>query len=278
MRDAATASDATTLETDAAARPPDVSAALADLASDGCAVVPGVLSPAEVEHVVERLWAARDESERRGVPTRIPGLDPNAANVRVFNLIDLDRIFLDLIAHPVAEALATGLLGADHVVSNFTANIARPGSRSMALHSDQSIVAPEPWSTPWSLNVIWCLCDVRRENGATLHAPGSHRWSTTDDLPDDLPERLVPFEAPAGSIVAMDGRVWHTSGANVTAGEDRPLLFGYYSRSFVRPQWNHAVGLGPERQAECSPTMRYRLGLDLALNVPGAMPDPAART
>ncbi|MEZ5376874.1 MAG: phytanoyl-CoA dioxygenase family protein [Acidimicrobiales bacterium] len=241
---------------------------LASIDADGYAVVPDVLSLAQVDHVVERLWASSAESERRGVPTHIEGLDPNASNVRVFNLVDLDPVFADLIQHPVADAIASQLLGTDYIVSNFTANIARPGSESMRVHSDQSFVAPEPWTQPWSLNIIWCLCDVRGENGGTRYAPGSHRFSTAAELPDDLADRMVPFEAPAGSIVAMEGRVWHTSGANITQDEDRPLLFGYYSRSFVRPQWNFAVGLCPEVQATMSPTMRYRLGLDASLNLP----------
>jgi len=36
------------------------------------------------------------------------------------------------------------LLGPEFLISNFTANIARPGSKSMALHSDLSFVLPEP--------------------------------------------------------------------------------------------------------------------------------------
>jgi ectoine hydroxylase-related dioxygenase (phytanoyl-CoA dioxygenase family) len=241
-----------------------------ELATNGYTVVPDVLDADEVAHAVERLWAARDESERRGMRTFIPGLDPNASNVRVFNLLDLDPVFRQLIAHPVADALVAGLLGADYIVSNFTANIARPGSRSMMIHSDQSLVAPEPWLTPWSINIIWCLCDLRADNGATLFAPGTHRITQRADLPDDLAElgaQMVPFEAPAGAVVAMDGRLWHTSGANITIDEDRPLLFGYYTRPFVRPQWNHPVALRPEVQAELDPVMRTRLGLDIALNI-----------
>ena len=87
--------------------------------------------------VTARLWAAAEESERRGMPTRIEALDPNAANVRVFNLLDLDEVFLRLIDHPTAAALAAGVLGDGYIVSNFTANIARPGSGSMMIHSDQ---------------------------------------------------------------------------------------------------------------------------------------------
>ena len=243
----------------------------AQLERDGHAVIPDVLSPDEVAHAVERLWAASEESQRRGIPAHIPALDPNASNVRVFDLVDLDPLFGDLLEHPVADGIASRFLGPDYIVSNFTANIARPGSESMFVHSDQSLVAPEPWLHPWALNIIWCLSDVRRENGATLHVPGSHRWQTRDEVPADLTGSLVPFEAPAGSILAMEGRVWHTSGANVTADEDRPLLFAYYTKPFVRPQWNFTASLRPEVQARFSPTMRYRLGLDVGLNL-GAPP------
>lgn len=88
------------------------------------------------------------------------------------------------------------------------------------------------------------------------------------DLPDDPISKMVPLEAPAGSIVVMEGRLWHTSGRNITADEDRALLFGYYTKPYVRPQWNFTVTLRPEIQAELSPLMRYRLGLDATLNIP----------
>jgi fumagillin biosynthesis dioxygenase len=245
----------------------DLQAVAETLEREGCAVVPGVLSATEVDHAVDRLWAASEESQRRGMPAHMPMLDPNASNVRVFDLVDLDPLFGALLEHPVADAIVSAFLGERYIVSNFTANIARPGSAPMFIHSDQSLVAPEPWLQPWSVNVMWCLCDLRPENGATRYVPGSHRWTTRDELPTDLEQRLVPVEAPAGAIVVMDGRVWHTSGANVTESEDRPLLFGYFTKPFVRPQWNFSAALRPEVQARCSPVMRARLGLDVALNL-----------
>lgn len=245
----------------------DVDGVIAALERDGHAVVPDVLGPVEVEHAVDRLWAASAESQRRGIPSHIPVLDPNDANVRVFDLVDLDPLFGSLLEHPVADEIVSRFLGPGYIVSNFTANIARPGSRSMFIHSDQSLVVPEPWLQPWAVNVIWCLSDVRFENGATLHVPGSHRVTTRSELPDDLESRLEPFRAPAGSILVMDGRMWHTSGANVTDDEDRPLLFAYYTKPFLRPQWNFSAALRPEVQATFSPTMRARLGLDVAANL-----------
>jgi ectoine hydroxylase-related dioxygenase (phytanoyl-CoA dioxygenase family) len=136
----------------------------------------------------------------------------------------------------------------------------------MSLHSDQALVAPEPWLTPWSINIIWCLSNVHRDNGATLFIPGSHKVTRRNELGADPIARLVPFEAKAGSIIAMDGRVWHTSGANVTANEERALLFGYYSRSFLRPQVNWNVVLSPEVQKGLDPELRWMLGLGAAAN------------
>jgi ectoine hydroxylase-related dioxygenase (phytanoyl-CoA dioxygenase family) len=193
-------------------------------------------------------------------------LDPNASNVRVFYLLELDAVFRELIQHPAAVALVASLLGEGFLISNFTANIARPGSRSMALHSDQSLVVPEPWLQPWALNIIWCLTDVSFENGATLYVPGSHRWQTRAEVPDDADRRLRSFEAKAGAIIAMDGRMWHTSGANITADQDRALLFGYYTRPFLRPQVNWNACLSATTQAGLDQRMRGWLGLDVTAN------------
>ncbi len=245
----------------------------ASLREHGYCLVERVLDSTRTKEARRRLVEAAAESERRGVPTYIEGLDPNASNVRVFNLLDLDPVFIELIAHPAALEIVRHVLSDDFGISNFTANIARPGSGSMMIHSDLSLVLPEPWHAPWSMNIIWCLDDVRGENGGTLFLPGSHHFERRADVPQDIADRMIPFEAKAGSIVAMDGRLWHTSGVNRTQDEERALLFGYYSRSFIRPQWNFNVGLSERTQATLSPQLRRWLGLELTANVqpPGDM-------
>ncbi len=236
------------------------------LGREGWCVIPGVLDPERAADALARLWDAAAEFERRGASTHMPVLDPNDRNVRVFHLLELDPLFRDLIRHPLAIEMVRAVVGEPFLISNFTANIARPGSRSMALHSDQSLVVPEPWLAPWAVNIIWCLTDVRFENGATLYVPGSHLWHTRADVPADADQRLTPFEAPAGSIIVMEGRMWHTSGANITAAEDRALLFGYYTVPFLRPQVNWNACLSPETQAALDPEMRAWLGLGPTAN------------
>ena len=245
----------------------DLEVSKRQLIEDGCCVVPGVLTAEETATVRAKLWQAAEQSERLGVPTRQIGLDPNEHNVRVFYLLERDAIFRELIQHPTAIEFVTALLTSDFLISNFTANIALPGSKSMELHSDQGIVVPEPWFHPWSINVIWCLNDVDEENGATRYLPGSHRIKYASELPRDARARMVPFTAKAGSIAVMDGRLWHTSGANVSKDRERALLFGYYSRSFIRQQQNWNASLSPETIDSLSPQLRAWLGLEARANV-----------
>ncbi|KAL2005874.1 hypothetical protein VTN00DRAFT_10367 [Thermoascus crustaceus] len=111
---------------------------------------------------------------------------------------------------------------------------------------------------------MWCLHVIYYENGATLYIPGSHRWTTRADVPTDAEEvkkLLVPFEAKAGSIVVTDGRLWHTSGCNITKDQDRALLIAAYNAPSLRGQVNWAVGLSEETKATLSPQMREWLGV-----------------
>lgn len=238
-----------------------------NLRKEGWAVIPDILTKDESKDVLERLWKTKETGEKRGDPTYLSFLDPNEANVRIFYLLELDEIFRDLIAHPVAVEMVKSVLGENFLISNFTANIARPGSQSMGLHSDQSIVIDEPWSDVWALNVIWCFTDVYKDNGATLYIPGSSKYQWRKDIPANADKLLRPFEAKAGSIILMDGRVWHTSGANVTKDQDRALCFGYYTKPFIRQQVNWTAKLPRELQDSLSEEMKEWLGLGPTANI-----------
>ncbi|KND88293.1 Uncharacterized protein TOPH_07097 [Tolypocladium ophioglossoides CBS 100239] len=235
--------------------------AKAHLQEHGWVKIPCVLTENEAAHALDRLWKAKEASEACGEGTFQPILDPNPSNVRVFYLPELDKLFLDMLTHPTGIELTKSLLGEKFLVSNFSANIARPGSQSMALHSDQSIVLPAPWLDIWAVNVVWCLTQVTKENGATLYIPGSNKWTRWEDVPDNAPELLVPFEADAGDIIVLDGRLWHTSGSNTTKDEDRAILFAYYSAPYMRQLVNWTAKLSGEFQQALSPELKELFGL-----------------
>ena len=98
--------------------------------------IPSVLNKADAAHALDRLWKAKEVFEANGKETFEPILDPDPSNVPVFYLPELDELFRDMLTHPAGIDLTKSILGEKFLVSNFSANIARPGSKSMALHSD----------------------------------------------------------------------------------------------------------------------------------------------
>jgi ectoine hydroxylase-related dioxygenase (phytanoyl-CoA dioxygenase family) len=234
-------------------------------------VFPGALSDADLDRA--RTGLQRGVELQRQNASAARGsfrLDPNEANIRVNNLPAIDPEFLRLLVRPDALEAARAVLGPHVLISNFSANIALPGSGQMRLHSDQSLAVPPPWGEPWAVNVIWCLDDVHESNGATRYLPGSHRFRTPEEVPADALDRTVAMEAPAGSFILMEGRLWHTSGRNVTtAGADdsiRRMLFAYYSCDFVRPQMNWNMTLPHEVRSGLDETARVLFGLTPTAN------------
>ncbi|WP_067682956.1 phytanoyl-CoA dioxygenase family protein [Nocardia miyunensis] len=231
------------------------------LREEGFCIFPGALSGRDLDRARTGLDHGIAVTERTLGTTHIPSLDPNAANIRINNLPAIDPIFIELLLRQDALDAVRAVLGEHILVSNFTANIALPGSGSMKLHSDQALTVPPPWPHPWACNIIWCLDDVTEANGATRYLPQSHRFRSLEDVPADAIDATLPFEAPAGSFIVMEGRLWHTSGKNTTSDERRRMMFAYYSSDFIRQQMNWAFTLPAEVQAEMSRAARHLFGL-----------------
>ena len=70
----------------------------------------------------------------------------------------------------------------------------------------------------------------------------------------------MPVCAPAGTVMVFEGRLWHQTGANVTASERRHGILAYYCRPFMRQQENFFVSLRPEVLERATPFLRRLLG------------------
>ncbi|MEM7467242.1 MAG: phytanoyl-CoA dioxygenase family protein [Pseudomonadota bacterium] len=236
----------------------EIRRARSELDEHGFTVVPNVLRPQEVADVRQQLLDACEKSEADEVPTRGYVFDPDGLNRRVFHLFNLDPIFVDLIQRDIALDFVKHCIGEEFLISNFSANITAPGSGAMMLHADQGYVAA-PWpSRPLACNVAWVLDDLTPENGGTRYVPGSHLLGHGPD-----PEKTYetePIAAPAGSIVVMEGRLWHQSGENRTANHERAVLFGYYVLRWLRPQINWNAALWPETIHNLDPEFLHLLG------------------
>ncbi len=236
----------------------DQNHAFSALAEHGLVVVPDVLNVAETGAIRQRLFDAMDRSEADKVPTRGYPFDPDEHNRRVFHLFNLDPVFVELIQRPEALVFVRHLLGEAFLISNFSANVTAPGSRRMQLHADQGYVPP-PWPRrPLACNVAWVLDELTEENGGTRYVPDSHLLGHGPD--PETAYRSVPIEAPAGSLLVMDGRLWHQTGDNRSTASERAMLFGYYVVRWIRAQVSWNTTLWPETVARLSPEFLHMLG------------------
>lgn len=179
-------------------------------------------------------------------------------NQRIFALCNKHNLFLDLAAHPAALAMATHLLGPDRLLSSITANIALPGNRAQALHTDQQYVTP-PWPWPATINILWLIDCFSEANGGTRVVPGTHLFGMPPFSPD-IP--TVAVEAPAGSLLCIDGRLWHAAGQNST-GAPRRAILSYYCLPFLRQQENIFRSLPHHLRRRLTPELRQLLGYDV---------------
>ena len=229
-----------------------------DLHRYGMGILRDVLTPQETADARKRLFDSIAICEEDEVPTNGSGFDPDEHNIRVWHLPNLDPMFVELTRHPTALGFVKRLLGPDFLISNCSANITRPGNQRMELHADQGYVVP-PWpAEPLACAVCWLLDDMTEENGGTRYVPGSHK-NTQGPAPQQTYE-TVGVEAPAGSIMVTDGRLWHQTGANTSQNSMRAVLLPYYVKRWIRPQVNWNAVLWPETIATLDPEFLHMLG------------------
>ena len=119
---------------------------------------------------------------------------------------------------------------------------------------------PRP-SFALSANSVWFLDDFTLENGATRCVPGSHRRL------EAIPESGVSYDdelqitGPKGSVMIINGSLWHASSANHT-DRARVCLLGFFCRAFMKPQQDQQKIVSSDVIAHATPTLKRLLGFD----------------
>ena len=192
----------------------------------------------------------------------------NGSAQRVWNLVGKGEIFEEAIQQPKMLAAMEYLLGADCTLSSFTVNVLYPGAPDAGLHIDyplSGLPTPRP-NFPMVANSVWFLDDWTLENGATRCVTGSHRRL------EALPEPGVDYDdalqmcGPRGSVLIVNGAIWHGSSENRT-NEPRVGLLGFFCRSILKPQQAHLELVSDDVISRATPTLRRLLGLDSLPNV-----------
>ena len=175
----------------------------ADLDEHGYCIVADALSPDEVTALRTRITEQAAAERARALDYHYQAeAEGDDVNQWVYQLINKGEEFQNLALHPTARALATHILGAEHILSSLDAHITHPGNKTMPLHADQwwmpQPVAPGtphgrqgdmtretgpfgeptratvPINPPLVANMMWMANDFTVANGATRIVPGSH--------------------------------------------------------------------------------------------------------
>ena len=235
------------------------------LDQQGFLLLENLIPPDTATQLRERSLALATAEQKAG--KNYAYLANNSAQ-RVWNLIDKGDIFEEAIQQPKMLAAMEYLLGADCTLSSFTVNVLYPGAPDAGLHIDyplSGLPTPRP-SFPMVANSVWFLDDFTLENGATSCVPESHR--RLEALPEPGVEYAdeVQICGPRGSVLIVNGAIWHGSSENKT-NVPRVGLLGFFCRSILKPQQAHFELVSDEVISRATPTLKRLLGFDSLPNL-----------
>ena len=235
----------------------DIEQAKRDLIEYGMCLLKDTLSANEVQELRTKLdqQAAAERSLGKLTP---PSAKGNRQNVS--NMVNKGKVFLDLVERRETDELGSLLLGKDFLISSIT-GVVYYGTTDepQMLHRDQGQV-PATAGFPAAINMFWMLDDFNPARGSTCVIPGSHRWPAENQINPPARELATQIEAPAGTLFAWDGRLWHGAGIN-HAGHPRRNIITFFCLPWMRQQENWGVSCLQEVLDEASDQLKVRLGL-----------------
>lgn len=220
----------------------------AGLHEHGAVIVEGLLDPdllarfnAEIDPLLEQVRPDRsylNPAIDYFYGDRIRQITGVAARSRVFGE--------EILCHPFYADVCDATLGPN--CSRYQLNVAQvmdrgPGAEQQFLHRDEDVWVhlPRPHAEVQLASVI-ALVDFSAELGATVVAPGSHRWERERQ---PRPDELACAEMPAGSAVVYLGSTIHAGGRNSTPDRWRRGMHMSFVVGWLRTEDNNYLSTPP---------------------------------
>lgn len=170
--------------------------------------------------------------KHNGVPAR------DAKDLRVYNLVLKDKLFINLISNNEIEKILKPLLNdpyyrfLDNKLPNYILKSfnARSSGNKLDLHIDSSFPYKGKYVT--SVLVLFVLEDMKKENGATIVVPRSHKSGSFSNRKS---KNVKSINANTGDILILDGRLWHGTTENTT-NKSRWLINALFSQWWMKQQ------------------------------------------
>ena len=167
----------------------------------GICVMESVLDAEGLERVRCALRQGIAKDEGAGVQVRGFPFDPDTHNIRLFDLIGKDPVFVELVEHPIAVELVRHVIGSPFPLSNFSANLNGPGSGSMIMHADQGYV-PAPWP-PYLLAGPVARPEAPGDRQRQTHKADNHRASPAELLLTETSGRSAECASFRANLLAL---------------------------------------------------------------------------
>jgi ectoine hydroxylase-related dioxygenase (phytanoyl-CoA dioxygenase family) len=231
----------------------DAAVAETDLAAvrrDGYVILPGLLTPAELDDIREAVAPLLD---RRG-RNRFEG----HTTQRVYSVLNKTRSCDRIADHPRVLALLDRLFLPNYLLSMLQVINILPGEQAQMLHTDDGFYPlPRPRAALGAAT-IWAIDDFTADNGATDIVPGSHLWG--ERIPDQTERE--PVVMSAGSCVFFVSTMWHGGGAN-RSQHPRLAVTAQYCEPWLRPQEAFALSTTRNTVRAVSEDIRRMLGYSI---------------
>ncbi len=199
-------------------------------------------------------------------PTKQAGFFDNKKldSKAVLNLQTKNLVFLNLLKNKLINEINTYFLNdkyykildpklPNYILSQYAARAS--GSKKLVLHIDDKVP-----TTSENVNYLqWMipLVDTNKKNGCTQIVPKSHKSGVLK--PIYKKNKILNLELNVGDMIVIDGRLWHSGGANKT-DTDRWVIIMTFCKWFFKPHYDIARSLPKKFVQKLNNNLKIILG------------------
>lgn len=219
--------------------------------ANGYTVIPGAIPRDLLQELNDVFGRFEEKYGKKSIRSDVHlGGIAGSGTIRLTNLLNRDPVFQKAFAFPPLLSFVEKLIGREFILQSCQTLMVGPGAKAQPLHTDDMYMDHPRPHRPFICNTIWAIGDFTEANGATRIVPGSHARPDTPrptlaEINDNPREMATSFAAmEAGSILAIDGAIWHGAGENRTR-ERRDGLAISYCAGWMRQQENFQLSIAP---------------------------------
>jgi ectoine hydroxylase-related dioxygenase (phytanoyl-CoA dioxygenase family) len=206
--------------------------------------------------------------------------DKKLNQINIYNLLNLDKVFSEIIQHKIAMDAFKELLGENFVCTYFAAQSSFPGARGQNMHLDYPyVVFNKPGDRiPYygmggkecllSCGLLTYLNNFDKGNSGTYYLENSHKFRKFPTIEDIKKNNFQQVKITKGSILIFNTLMWHGAMPNYSENKNRSVIVAHYARNFVRSRLDIEKTTKKSVIKKDKGILRQLLGINIKLGKP----------